>query len=296
MSTVSVVIPTIGRSSLYGAVDSALSQSVPVHEVVVVADTTDTLALPEDARIRVIRTGPASGSANARQSGVAAAEGDVIALLDDDDLWHPFKIERQLAEVADLRDQNWVVTCKCAVRARGRRDRIWPRNSIGEHQPVAEYLFRLSGVSMGGAMLQSSTLCFPRSLAFRVPLNFDPGSVHDEPGWLIALQRALPDLTFRHVPDCFTIYNITADSMSNRVADLSQMYIDWGRAHLTHASARARGDYFLSSAVTAAHSTGSIRRAVRVGFAEGSPGPGAVFYAAATFVRVLLRQVSGRAT
>ncbi|OZC78487.1 hypothetical protein CH282_22245 [Rhodococcus sp. 06-418-1B] len=290
--TVSVVIPTIGRASLYEAVESALNQSAPVHEVVIAADTVATLNLPEDSRIRVIRTGPASGSANARQRGVAESTGEVIALLDDDDLWHPFKLERQLDEIADLGDALWVVTCRCAVRARGRRERIWPRNTIGEHQSVAEYLFRLDGFTMGGGMMQSSTLCFPRSLAATVPLNFAPDSIHDEPGWLMSLQEQVPDLTFRHVPECFSIYNISDDSVSNRNDDVSEDYIAWGRQNLTRSSARVRGDYYLFSAVTAAasaRSLRSIRRAVRIGFTEGRPGAGAIVYAAAQFSRTALQ-------
>lgn len=161
-TTVSVVIPTIGRPSLGGAVDSALAQSIDVFEIVVVADTTEPLTLPDDDRIRVVRTGPGSGGANARQCGIQHATGDIIALLDDDDLWHPYKLERQLAEVSDAESGRWVVTCKCAVREPGHREKIWPRTLIGEHQSVGDYLFTLRRFTLGDAMLQSSTLCFPR--------------------------------------------------------------------------------------------------------------------------------------
>lgn len=293
--TVSVVVPTIGRESLYGAVESALNQTHDVLEVVVVADTTAPLTLPEDARIRVIRTGPASGSSNTRQKGIDEALGTVIALLDDDDLWHPFKLERQLSEVADIEDDWWVVSCRCAVRETGRRERIWPRRTIAEHQPVADYLFRMHGLSVGGGMLQSSTLCFPRALAFEVPLNFAPDSIHDEPGWLMAVQAHLPELTFRHVPDCFSIYNISTESVSRSTDDVTERYIEWGLKHLMNSTPRVRGDYFLFSAVTAAASAkslGSIRRAVVIGFSEGRPGIGAMTYAAAKFGKAAVQQAS----
>ncbi|WP_072803506.1 glycosyltransferase family 2 protein [Rhodococcoides yunnanense] len=294
--SVSVIIPTIGRDSLYAAVSSALVQSVAVLEVVVVADTTSELALPEDERIRVVRTGPGSGSSNARQAGIVAASGEIIALLDDDDLWHPFKLERQLDEVAAIESTHWVVSCKCAVREAGRRERIWPRRTIGARQPVAEYLFRLHGLRMGGGMLQSSTLCFPRSLALEVPLNFVPDSIHDEPGWLMALQDRLPDFVFRHVPDCFSIYNIGANSVSRRPLDMSEKYIAWGREHLHTETGRVRGDYFLTSAVAAAASARSLRsigRSVSVGFSEGSPGLGAILYAATKFGKTAARNALG---
>ncbi|WP_230678275.1 glycosyltransferase family 2 protein [Rhodococcoides fascians] len=292
--SISVVIPTIGRPSLGSAVDSALSQSVGVHEIIVVADTAEPLTLPVDKRIRVVRTGPRSGGANARQYGIQEATGDVIALLDDDDLWHPYKLERQLSEVSEADGNRWVVTCKCAVREPGHREKIWPRTLIGERQSVADYLFTLHRFTLGDAMLQSSTLCFPRSLALEVPLNFAPDSIHDEPGWLMELQHRVPDLTIRHVPECFSIYNIGENSVSRSSVDVSEQYIEWGREHLRDASARVRGDYFLFSAVTAAASAQSlygIRRSVVSGFSEGRPGVPAMVYAAAKFGRTLMGQV-----
>ncbi|WP_415976053.1 glycosyltransferase family 2 protein [Rhodococcus sp. 077-4] len=296
--SISVVIPTIGRASLAGAVHSALTQSIGVLEIVVVADTTEPLDLPEDARIRVVRTGPGSGGANARQLGITQATGDVIALLDDDDLWHPYKLERQLAEVSDVEGDAWVVTCKCAVREPGHREKIWPRTLIGEQQSVADYLFTLHRFTLGDAMLQSSTLCFPRSLAFEVPLNYAPDSIHDEPGWLIELQQRVPGLVIRHVPQCYSIYNVSENSVSRRSVDVSDKYIEWGREHLGDAPARVRGDYFLFSAVTAAASAQSlrgIRRSVASGFSEGRPGVPAMVYAAAKYGRTALRQVTSHA-
>lgn len=297
-ATVSVVIPTIGRPSLAGAVESALAQSIDVFEIVVVADTTEPLALPDDDRIRVVRIGPGSGGANARQCGIQHATGDIIALLDDDDLWHPYKLERQLAEVSPADSGRWVVTCKCAVREPGHREKIWPRTLIGEHQSVADYLFTLRRFTLGDAMLQSSTLCFPRELAFQVPLNYAPESIHDEPGWLIELQRTVPDLIIKHVPECFSIYNVSENSVSRQSADVSEKYIEWGREHLRGATARVRGDYFLFSAVTAAasaQSLGGIRKSVASGFSEGRPGLPAMVYAAAKFGRTAIRQVRAHA-
>lgn len=91
----SVVIPTYNRRRQIGsAIDSALEQAVPV-EVIVVDDgsTDDTLAwLAEaypDTRLRVLRNARAKGPAGARNTGLLAARGEFIALLDSDDRFLP---------------------------------------------------------------------------------------------------------------------------------------------------------------------------------------------------------------
>ena len=101
MKNVSVIIPTYNYGRYLGeAIDSALGQTLPPLEVIVVDDgsTDDTpqvLASYGD-RIRVVRQ-KNSGVAVARNSGIAAARGDYVAFLDADDVWLPRKLELQLA-------------------------------------------------------------------------------------------------------------------------------------------------------------------------------------------------------
>ena len=93
-TAVSVVIPTIGRASLRTAVDSALNQTSPPMEVIVVLDRDCDPDLPESDSIRVLRTPGRVGPSRAKQIGVESAKGNVIALLDDDDVWYPDKLEK----------------------------------------------------------------------------------------------------------------------------------------------------------------------------------------------------------
>ena len=83
--TTSVVIPTLGRASLYRAVQSALAQTEPVAQVVIVADTDRVMHHPADDRITLVRNSSPVGAAGSRQRGIDASTGSVIALLDDDD-------------------------------------------------------------------------------------------------------------------------------------------------------------------------------------------------------------------
>ena len=103
MANVSVVIPTHNRSSLIKqAIDSVLNQTDPPREVLVVDDgsnddTQKQLATYGD-RIRAIYQ-PRGGVAAARNQAFQVAVGEWIGFLDDDDVWLPTKLERQMALV-----------------------------------------------------------------------------------------------------------------------------------------------------------------------------------------------------
>jgi glycosyltransferase involved in cell wall biosynthesis len=97
--TVSVIIASNrGGPYLATAVESVKQQTVPVDEVLLIDDGAPAPGLGGVAAqlgIDYIRQSSAGVSA-ARNRGVEQAKGEWIALLDDDDVWHPEKIEEQL--------------------------------------------------------------------------------------------------------------------------------------------------------------------------------------------------------
>jgi glycosyltransferase involved in cell wall biosynthesis len=103
--SVSVVIPAYNAArTLAASVDSALQQTRPVLEVIIVDDgsSDETLAAArslECERVRVLSQ-ENGGAASARNTGIRAAKGEFVAFLDADDLWLPEKIERQMAYLA----------------------------------------------------------------------------------------------------------------------------------------------------------------------------------------------------
>ncbi len=94
--SITVVIPTIGRTSLEKAVSSVNAQSLQKFEIIIVDDSTSQTTNIEGAS--VVRTGGKRGVSFARNLGVDAAKGKFIAFLDDDDLWLPNKLREQLDE------------------------------------------------------------------------------------------------------------------------------------------------------------------------------------------------------
>jgi GT2 family glycosyltransferase len=103
-SLVSVIIPTYNRAYCVGrAIDSALGQTHADIEVVVVDDgstddTRDMIKSRYAAEPRVeYHHQTNQGISGARNTGLAHAKGEYIALLDSDDEWLRWKIELQLA-------------------------------------------------------------------------------------------------------------------------------------------------------------------------------------------------------
>lgn len=102
MADVSVIIPTRNRVELLRrSVSSALAQSEVEVEVIVVDDdstdgTADMLAALNDDRLHALRPSNRRGLGAARNAGIERAGSPWLAFLDDDDLWSPDKLRRQL--------------------------------------------------------------------------------------------------------------------------------------------------------------------------------------------------------
>ena len=99
--TFSLVIPTFRRPELVAqAVESALRQTRPFDQVVVVADGTDDPAISalDRSSAEVIAIDKA-GVAAARNAGVDRSSTDWVCFLDDDDLLHPQYLELVESEV-----------------------------------------------------------------------------------------------------------------------------------------------------------------------------------------------------
>lgn len=111
----SVVIGTHQRIGfLKEALASVLDQKGVDVEVIVVENgstdgTADYLTGLQDERVRVLLYGEALGGTGARNAGLAAATGDWVGFLDDDDLWAPDKLQSEI-EAAGVADRTWAYT------------------------------------------------------------------------------------------------------------------------------------------------------------------------------------------
>src|SRR5258707_1636701 len=92
---VSAIVATYNRADVVSqAIESILGQTYENLEVIIVDDgsTDGTVEVLErfGSRLRILRQQNAGPSA-ARNRGIAAARGEIISLLDSDDVWLPKK-------------------------------------------------------------------------------------------------------------------------------------------------------------------------------------------------------------
>lgn len=125
MPLVSVIMPTYRREgTLRRAIKSVLDQTYKNLELIVVNDNGDdgwfTPVVRDvvdsfskiDGRVRLLEPSVHKNGAFARNRGVKASSGELLAFLDDDDWWEPEKLARQVEAFASLSDEWGVVSCR----------------------------------------------------------------------------------------------------------------------------------------------------------------------------------------
>jgi glycosyltransferase involved in cell wall biosynthesis len=115
---VSAIIPAYNYARFVGrAIDSVLAQTYPEVECIVVDDgsTDDTPAVLAryGGRIKAIRQ-ENKGLSATRNTGIKAARGEMLALLDADDEWKPGKLAAQV-EVLAANPRIGAIGCACEV-------------------------------------------------------------------------------------------------------------------------------------------------------------------------------------
>jgi glycosyltransferase involved in cell wall biosynthesis len=111
---ISCIVPVFnGERYLKEALDSILAQTYRPLQILVVDDGSTDRSAPLVAsygdQLRYLWE-PNAGQAAARNLGLGEARGEFVAFLDQDDLWHPEKLARQMARFQDRPELDLCVT------------------------------------------------------------------------------------------------------------------------------------------------------------------------------------------
>lgn len=136
---VSIVIPVYnGANFMREAIDSALAQTYPNVEVIVVNDgsadggETDRIARSYGERIRYFAK-ENGGVSTALNTGIQNMRGEYFSWLSHDDAYHPDKVRQQVWALAALEDKTTVI--KCATEFMDASSAILPRRSGSAVEP-----------------------------------------------------------------------------------------------------------------------------------------------------------------
>lgn len=144
----SVVIPTYRRPALLReAIDSVLAQTCGDFELIVVDDdpalsAREALAGIVDHRVRYVENDHRRGGAGTRNAGIERATGKWVAFLDDDDVWLPEKLARQLEKIEAGDEELGIVYTGSAVFDFDKREIVSRRRWVKEGWISRDLLLR----------------------------------------------------------------------------------------------------------------------------------------------------------
>lgn len=178
---ISVVIPTSGKRerSIQKSVESVLSQTEPVFEILIVWDGVGEpfeFLYALSPKVRILLTPmPFSGVSVARQIGIAAAQKDLICILDDDDVWIETKIADQLELVSDHSSKDDIFTFgrSTLVYENGNVKCTVPSQKFKDKDHLIDYFFRRISIINSRKTCSSSTFMFSKKLAIDHPFKSD---------------------------------------------------------------------------------------------------------------------------
>jgi glycosyltransferase involved in cell wall biosynthesis len=203
--SISVVIPVYNAQIfLRQAISSALEQTFPPHEIIVVndgsTDSSQEIATSFGSAITCI-TQPNRGQSAARNLAIRHSTGDWIAFLDADDYWLPDKLARQAALVQADPDIGLIYTGKTDLALDGTTHDVpaMPPQWVKVRLPVQNYIF-------------PTTVLVRRSLLLEHP--FDESLASSEDWWLFySLSRVAK---FAAIAESTAVYRVYPQSLNNR--------------------------------------------------------------------------------
>lgn len=293
--SISVIIPTIGRDSVFDALDSVYKQSVSVNEVIVCYDGDDfylfskkieKFKLERSEDIILINVGPFSGGNVARQRGIDNSNCKYVALLDDDDLW----LDNHIADLIQFTYYNdnelMLASCFAKVESSSNSSFTLPGRPISDNESLSDYLFKVRGLVLTCGFVQSSLLLFSKELALKIPFN-QTLKFHQDIDWLLRLDQSQINFRYFQSNKVSVVYNSTPLSVSKRITPGGS--ISWARSVFDSNNKRCLGDFLLTQSLHYARQNGTFSDEINVLFSAikyGKPGVASIIRACIKLLRI----------
>lgn len=189
---VSVVITTIGSDYIKKAIQSVKNQSYRNIEIIICYDggffeNFQKVIEGEFNDIKFLNVGPFNNANNARQTGIEQANGQYIALLDDDDYWDTKHIELNIKEADKISNDKFILISNSIIIVNEKKQRILPERYFDDNkESVAEYLF--IKINNKKTLMQTSSFFFTKELGMCCPFDRTL-TLHQDYDWIIRINE-----------------------------------------------------------------------------------------------------------
>jgi len=207
---ISVIIPTHNRANtIVACVESVLSQSYPLNEIIIVDDNSSDDTIQRLNRFKdeiiILQTKSRSGAQTARNIGIKTTKSDWVSFLDSDDEWLPNKLEKQIFALKNVAyNPMTVVHGDCYKRdINSDKKSHWQLDKI-DGKDVYKQLLSKSGTFFPSIFTSKQALDKIGLLDENIP------SYHE---WDTAIRLA-KYCRFIHIQEPLFIYNIHENSIS----------------------------------------------------------------------------------
>jgi glycosyltransferase involved in cell wall biosynthesis len=205
-----------GERYVRAAVESALGQTIPEIEVLVVDDaSTDTtpeiLEALADPRLRIIRNDEGAGLAGSLNRGLDEARGRFVARLDADDVALPRRLERQLVRLRTTPPVGIVGSAVLELDEEGR---------VGRAHAMPAEPTEVRWSALFSAPFYHPTVLLERDLLERHGLRYDSSfeESEDHDLWSRLLERTAG----ANVPEPLVLYRVHGEQASQRRRELQR--------------------------------------------------------------------------
>lgn len=209
--TVSIITPTYNREKLLKeTVDAILSQTYKDFELIIVdnysSDSTDkVLKSYNDNRIKYFKNQNNGQVAVNRNFGIKKARGEFIAFCDDDDLWFPTKLEKQVNEFN--KNPNIGLVCSSGIMFNN-------KGTIGKYETTSLKTISFEKLLFNNCIINSSAIVKKNVFEVIGLLDEDPNiiAVEDYELWL----RIAKKYEVRHIQEMLVKYRIHENALQNQ--------------------------------------------------------------------------------